>query len=105
MMHETMPLQPSLAPDTTHQQDLTTKGQRDINRIWEWTQSLIALMVVVCSCGLAIHGAVTGTERPMSQTLSNMLFLIIGFYFSRTNHAAIGGMGHKANSNQEYKGR
>lgn len=87
----------SLAPTTTRQQDLTTKGQRNINLIWEITQSLIALGITMAVVFCAVHHIV-------SQELTNAFFLIIGFYYSRTNHAAIGGIGPKPLS-QPYEGR
>jgi hypothetical protein len=37
----------SLPPTTTVQQDLTHAGQRKVNLIWEYTQELIAIVVVV----------------------------------------------------------
>jgi hypothetical protein len=37
--------------------------------------------------------------------LSNAFFLIVGFYFSRTNHQSIGGIGPKANLTHDYTGR
>jgi hypothetical protein len=42
-------------------------------------------------------------EYPM--VLSSSLFLIIGFYFSRSNHSAIGGIGRKPTDSQPYVGR
>lgn len=64
-----------------------TKGQRRVNLIWELTQSGIAL--------LSIGGAVIMMmrEMPVPDTLSNMVFLVVGFYFARTNHTATGGVG------------
>jgi hypothetical protein len=41
------------------------------------------------------------TEHPA--ILSSALFLILGFYYSRTNHAAIGGVGEKPRDH--YTGR
>lgn len=85
-----------ISPTTTVQQDLVTAGQRNINLIWECTQALISvgvtLAVIYCS-----------VEKVISTELSNAFFLIIGFYFSRTNHAAIGGIGPKPQA--EYRGR
>jgi hypothetical protein len=42
-------------------------------------------------------------EKIVSQELVNAFFLIVGFYFSRTNHTAIGGIGSKPE--QRYEGR
>lgn len=86
-----------LPSTTTTQEDLVTAGQRRINLIWEATQAFIAVVVVLSSIAVSVRGA----EIP--QTLSNALFLIVGFYFSRTNHAAIGGVGSKPV--EKYLGR
>jgi hypothetical protein len=89
-------LQPSLPPKTTSQEDLVTAGQRRINLIWEWTQSLIAVAVTVAYIASQLL-------RVESAGLANACFLIVGFYFSRTNHAAIGGVGVKPLA--PYEGR
>jgi hypothetical protein len=78
----------SLSPTSTLQEDLVTAGQRRVNLIWESTQGLIALFTT----GAMIYCSVKSIESP---NLVNAFFLIIGFYFSRTNHAAIGGVGSK----------
>lgn len=88
-------------PNTTLQQDLTTAGQRRINLIWEYTQAAIALTVVIVSMTAAVAAMWQGKE--VSAFLSFVCGNIIGFYFSRTNHAAIGGIGLKPQ--EEYKGR
>lgn len=86
----------SLAPTTTTQQDITLAGQRRVNLIWEYTQATIALGVTIAMIYCAI-------KKIESQDVRNAFFLIVGFYFSRTNHSAIGGVGVKPT--QEYKGR
>jgi hypothetical protein len=93
-----------LPPTTTAQQDLTTAGQRRINLIWEYTQAVIAVSVVVANMivGTA-HGLGSGPSREFPTILSSSLFLIVGFYFARSNHANIGGVGHKPQS--PYTGR
>lgn len=106
----------SMPPDTTAQEDLTTAGQRTINLIWENTQSRIALFVVIA--GMLVNSAVVlvlillNREINVVQVALISLCLqfvnltcgiVIGFYFSRTNHAAIGGMGAKPV--QKYEGR
>lgn len=93
-----------LKATTTVQEDMTTAGQRKVNLIWEFTQAFVAIIVVVCNMVVGILFAVRGTaatEFPM--VLSSSLFLVIGFYFSRTNHSAIGGVGAKPL--QKYIGR
>lgn len=94
----------SLAPTTTAQQDITTAGQRRINLIWEMTQAAIAICVVVANMIVeVISGLGYAPSARTSTVLSNTLFLVVGFYFSRTNHAAIGGVGKKPET--AYTGR
>lgn len=57
-------------------------NQRKVNIYWEITQSLIALMI----SGAVVFAALKKIE---SEALGNAFFLIVGFYFSRTNHANI----------------
>jgi len=76
---------------------LKTAGQRRVNIIWEVTQASIAFMVTFAMIYCAVY-------KIMSQELTNAFFLIVGFYFSRTNHQAIGGVGTKPAS-QKYEGR
>lgn len=78
------------------EKSLTTAGQRRINIIWEVTQALIALAVT----GTSLYVATILVLRDKGDIyisafllLSNAFFLIIGFYFSRTNHQKIGGIG------------
>jgi uncharacterized oligopeptide transporter (OPT) family protein len=93
----------SLAPTTTTQQDITLAGQRKVNLIWEFTQAAVALMVVGANIAVWLRMSFVNATNPIPEGLSNALFLIVGFYFSRTNHAAIGGVGHKPS--QPYEGR
>lgn len=87
----------SLPPKTTIQEDITVAGQRRINMIWEITQALIAIGITAAIVWSTL------TAHTVQEILSNAFFLIVGFYFSRTNHQAIGGTGDKPN--QEYLGR
>lgn len=86
----------SLPAKTTVQEDLIVAGQRRINLIWETTQSMISVLIT----GAIIYCAI---NKIVSQELTNAFFLIVGFYFSRTNHAAIGGIGEKPR--EIYSGR
>lgn len=89
---------------TTQQEDLTTAGQRRVNLIWEFTQAFIAITVILANMVVGVLFAVRGsddTNYPL--VLSSSLFLVVGFYFSRTNHQAIGGIGEKPT--QKYEGR
>lgn len=78
----------TLMPKTTAQEDIVTAGQRRINMIWEVTQAIVAVVITLAIIYLAIN-------EKASPELSNGFFLIIGFYFSRTNHSATGGTGRQ----------
>lgn len=71
----------SLSPTTTKEEDLKASSQRRINLTWEATQSGIALMVVLANVIDALW------TRTNNQFLTSAFFLVIGFYFGRTNHA------------------
>ena len=86
----------NLPSQTTDEQNLVTKGQRRINIIWESTQAIVAVAITFA----IIYGSLL---RISSAEISNAFFLIIGFYFSRTNHAQIGGIGTQ--ESQPYIGR
>jgi hypothetical protein len=78
----------ALPATTTAQENLVTARQSRINLIWEVTQSIISLTITLAAiyCTIAqIPGSI----------VNYAFFLIVGFYFSRTNHAAIGGIGLK----------
>jgi hypothetical protein len=85
---------PSVPATTTFQEDLTTAGQRHINLIWERTQALIAIVVVIFTMGAGAFGMVY--DKAQIPTIMSVAFgTVVGFYFGRTNHAAIGGHGRK----------
>src|SRR5678815_615705 len=89
---------------TTLQEDLTTAGQRRVNLIWEWTQAIIAIGVVVSTMVVGGYIAILGRPDQQTPTILSVAFgTIVGFYFARTNHAAIGGVGAKPM--QPYQGR
>ncbi len=94
---------PSVPAQTTFQQDLVSAGQRRINLIWEWTQSIISVIVVVSNMIVAIYDGLGHSDSAYPTILSSSLFLIVGFYFSRTNHSAVGGVGVKPA--EIYRGR
>jgi hypothetical protein len=95
--------QKSLPPTTTEQQDITHAGQRKINLIWEYTQAIIAIFVVFSTLGTAIYMEIKGRMDQIPTIFSTAFGMIVGFYFARTNHAAIGGLGAKPK--QDYEGR
>ena len=75
----------SISPTTTQEEDKHTAGQRRINLVWEVTQAAIAILVV----GANVYAALAGVD---SILLANAFFLVIGFYFGRTNHSRTGGI-------------
>lgn len=69
--------------------------------MWEYTQAILAVSVVLVSLVAAVVAMMT--DKEVSAFLSFLAGNVIGFYFSRTNHAAIGGIGAKPND--PYTGR
>jgi hypothetical protein len=70
------------------------QGQRRINLIWEITQAFVAVAVTMVT--LYVSANLTLTEKgdqAAALLLSNAFFLVIGFYFGRTNHQRVGGVG------------
>jgi len=94
----------NLPPGTTSEDDRRTAGQRRINIIWEVTQAVIALAVtgtgMFTASQLALRADTSDANKSMAITafllISNTVFLVIGFYFGRTNHQRVGGMGAKS---------
>lgn len=92
------------APTTTEEEDRVSLGQRDTSMVWETTQAKIAIAVVYAAlataCILSLIAVVPwATERQMAvaitafMLLSSLSSLVIGFYYGRTNHQKIGGVG------------
>lgn len=91
-------------PKTTAEQDISTAGQRRVNLIWESMQALLALSIVwtvlFTATKLALvvidphptesQNATAGTAFML---MGNLVSLVIGFYFGRTNHQRTGGVG------------
>jgi hypothetical protein len=96
-VHESVP------PNTTVQEDLTTAGQRHINLIWEVTQAILSVLVVSANVIVGVNQGITPLHGEFPVVLSSALFLVVGFYFSRTNHTNVGGIGPK--KQDEYVGR
>jgi hypothetical protein len=90
-------IDPSLPARTTFQEDLVVSGQRRINIIWEITQAIIAVGVVLSNMIVGVYVGLAGSKTEFPFILSSGFFLVIGFYFSRTNHEKIGGVGPKPN--------
>jgi hypothetical protein len=81
-------------PHDSSERALVSAGQRQINRVWEYTQAAIALAVTGATLYVAARLAMKD-EQPAAAflLLSNAFFLVVGFYFGRTNHQKTGGVG------------
>lgn len=84
IQHSQPPAKTALPPQTTAEENLKSKGQRNINLIWEVTQAVVALDIV----GIFTYSVVK--NQPLGEFGAGIVGLVIGFYFSRTNHARIG---------------
>jgi hypothetical protein len=67
----------------------TQAGQRRVNLIWEFTQALIAISMVATIIGATL------LQVKLPDSLTNALFVILTFYFGRTNSHLMGGVGTK----------
>jgi len=82
-----------LPPTTTGEEDRHTAGQRRVNMTWELTQALIAIMVTLATLYVSAKLALRDQGQVAAfLLLSNAFFLVIGFYFGRTNHQRVGGV-------------
>lgn len=93
-----------------HQRERITiveAGQRRINLIWESVQAYIAVLVItvalITSATLLVKDPANAVAQAAFLFITNMASLIVGFYFSRTNHTAIGGTGLKASEGPESR--
>lgn len=98
------PQQAPLPPTTTTQEDLTKAGQRRVNLIWEYTQAAIAITVVFCTMGAGLYLAIHPGMEQIPTVMSMAFGTVVGFYFARTNHSTVGGIGPKP-AIQPYEGR
>jgi cobalamin synthase len=90
----------SIAPNTTAEEQRKAESQRQISAIWEKTQMKVALSVIwvslLVSGVLATLGKYLGTpdlQLAAIVFLFGVANLVTGFYFGRTNHQRVGGVG------------
>lgn len=98
----------TLSPTTTEEGDRVTAGQRHISRVWEYSQAFIAIAVTATTVYVLAAIATSEQEIGVNQAsavghLVVMATLILTFYFARTNHVAVGGVGPKPTD--KYEGR
>lgn len=92
-MPEPLLPEPPIPSTTTREEDRHSAGQRQINRVWEFTQAVIAVSVTASTLFVAGWQVVYGSgDMAAFLLLSNAFFLVIGFYFGRTNHQRVGGV-------------
>ncbi len=83
-----------LTATTTAEQNRKTASQRRVNLIWESTQAVIAISVTAATLYVAANLALHDSGQVAAfLLLSNAFFLVVGFYFGRTNHQRTGGVG------------
>lgn len=63
---------------------IATANRQRTNLIWERTQAAIAVVTTLAYIAAQLSGNQT------AEGLANAFFLVIGFYFGRTNHARPG---------------
>jgi len=103
-MSDVEPIGPPAPPaPTATQRDkrigLHNQSQRRINLMWETTQASIALSVVGANIAVLFVTLTNGTAK--ESMMANAFFLVIGFYFGRTNHTKTGGITARGNQVHE----
>lgn len=78
--------QAPLPPTTTLQEDLILSGQRHINKTWEYTQSVVTVLI---TCAM-IYCAIRGID---AKIIEYGFIAIVSTYYARTNHTKTGGVG------------
>lgn len=61
---------------------ISAKRANSINYMWEVTQAFLAVSLT----GATIYSALS-SDGIVPETLTNALFVVLGFYFGRTNHS------------------
>lgn len=81
------------APTTTAEQDTSTRSQRHINRVWEYTQATLAILVTGATLYVAGSMALRKeADGAAFLLLSNAFFVVVTTYLTRTNHTKTGGV-------------
>lgn len=60
---------------------LAAKRKNSINFLWEATQAFLAVSLTAATIIAALG------QAAIPDTLTNALFVVLGFYFGRTNHS------------------
>lgn len=115
LVDDRLPPETFAPPTSTLEDSKVVEAQRETSRMWETTQMKIAIwaviggfvvnalvttvMLVVVLAKIARAESVSSLEFAILMTvlgnISGTSGIIIGFYFSRTNHTKVGGTGYK----------
>lgn len=77
-------------------------GHRRISMIGEYTQAYIAIATVTAAITVALIQSRAVGQTVFPAVLSDMLFLVVGFYFSRGNGSQnAGGIGNRETDTRE----
>lgn len=86
--HRSLPQQSRQLIQNKTETALRASGQRRINIIWELTQAFVAMAVTIATLYVSSNLALNDKGQTAAfLLLSNAFFLVIGFYFGRTNHS------------------
>lgn len=77
-------------PHQREEEGLTSRGQRWVNLIWEFTQAIMTIMIVYANIRAAFEQPALSATA--TATLNNAMFVVLGFYYGRTNHQRVGGV-------------
>lgn len=86
---------PSWPHDSVAEYSLMREGQRRVNLIWERTQASIAVLIVLANIAAWVVATMRGHETSVPPGLTDALFVVVGFYYGRTNHESTGGVGSR----------
>jgi len=67
---------------------LTVSSERRVANVWEYTQSVIAVFVVLTTCGGVLDLAIWHVDARLPPEWWTIVGLVIGFYFGRTRPPA-----------------
>lgn len=82
----------ALMPTTTKQQQLIKESQIGIDRLWERTQTTIAVIMVLTLSVVCIVLVLKDKIEVAVALLGPLAALIFNSYFTRTNHVKTGGV-------------
>lgn len=88
---ENPPVGWSVPPATAEELERVAAGHRVIDKIWEITQAGVAGLVVLANMIVAVAQGLGVRQGDFPVVLSSAFFLIVGFYFARTNGKKSGG--------------